>query len=146
MSNYGTHALDGEIMQREKLNMLKRILEDEKEVQVAYLFGSYARKVNILKSDVDIAILLSEVPKKLLDYSLYLINRLSEIVGDNLDLVILNIAPPMLTYQVIKYGRVIFSRSERVRIMFEVKALKEYLDLCRVLERYDKCLVDQLLA
>ncbi|MEM3786280.1 MAG: nucleotidyltransferase domain-containing protein, partial [Nitrososphaeria archaeon] len=91
-------------------------------------------------------ILLSEIPKSPLDYSLYLINRLSEIVGEDLDLLILNIAPPMLKYQVIKYGKLLFSRSERVRVMFEVKALKEYLDLSRVLERYNKCLMDQLLA
>lgn len=133
-------------MQREKLNRLKGILENEKDVQVAYLFGSHARKVSTLKSDVDIAILLSEIPKSPLDYSLYLINRLSEIVGEDLDLLILNIAPPMLKYQVIKYGKLLFSRSERVRVMFEVKALKEYLDLSRVLERYNKCLMDQLLA
>lgn len=68
-------------------------MENKKDVQVAYLFGSYARKVNTLKSDVHIAILLSEIPKRLLDYSLYLINRLLEVIGDDLDLVILNIAP-----------------------------------------------------
>lgn len=52
----------------------------------------------------------------------------------------------MLKYQVIKYGIILLSRSELVKIMFEVKALKEYLDLSRVLERYDKCLMDPPLA
>jgi len=60
---------------------------------VAYLFGSHAKKLNMQISDVDMAILLSETPNNLFEYYLYMVNKLSGMVGDNLDLIILNTAP-----------------------------------------------------
>ena len=78
------------------------LLGNEKNILVAYLFGSYARGVETLQSDADIAVLLSEVPEKHLEYYLHLERKLAEALEKDVDLVFLNDAPPLLKYQVIK--------------------------------------------
>ena len=118
----------------------------EKKVSVAYLFGSHAKKTHTSKSDIDIAVLLSETPKKILEYYLNLVNKLSEILGNNVDLIILNTSSPLLKHQVIKHGKIIYSRNEEARITFEARAQSEYLDFSRALARYDECLMKQILA
>ncbi|MCX8193604.1 MAG: nucleotidyltransferase domain-containing protein [Nitrososphaeria archaeon] len=126
----------GEIQEK-----LLKILESEEVIVVAYIFGSLARGYVKPESDYDIGILLSKIPENLLDYYLHLINRLSHILGDRVDLLILNNAPPTLIYQVIKYGKAIYVRDERARITFEAKATSEYLDFSRALKRYYECLM-----
>lgn len=133
--------------------MLKEILRDlaaffkgEDRVSVAYLFGSYVRGDQASRSDIDVAVLLSDVPRKMLDYYLHLVDGLSKIVEGDVDLVILNTAPPLLKYQVIKKGLVIYSRDEAARVRFEAMALSEYLDFSLMIARYDECLIKSLLA
>jgi len=133
-------------MQKEFMEALRKIFKSEEKILVAYLFGSQAKKLNTPISDVDIAILLSETPKNLFEYYLYMVNKLSGIVGDNLDLIILNTAPPMLKHQIIKYGKIIYTRDEKERIKFEARAESEYLDFSRALRRYDECLIKQILT
>jgi len=129
----------------DKVKKLAMLFESEKRVLVAYLFGSYARGLEIPRSDVDIAVLLSEVPERPLEYYLHLEHELAKVLEMDVDLVFLNDAPPLLKYQVIKYGRLLFSRDERVRVMFEAKSLCEYLDFSRVLRRYDECFMRRVL-
>ena len=132
-------------MQKEDIEALKRVFEDDEKIVAAYLFGSKARETDVKGSDIDIAVLLSSTPEDLLDYYLNLLNKLSEILGDKLDLIILNTAPPLLKHQVIKRGKLIYARSERSRIIFEASAQCEYLDFKRAMERYYECLIKQIL-
>jgi hypothetical protein len=104
------------------------------------------KRPNTPKSDIDIAVLLSETPKKLLEYYLYLVNRISEILGNNVDLIILNTSPPLLKHQVIKHGKIIYSQNEEARITFEARAQSEYLDFSRAIARYNECFMKQILA
>jgi len=133
-------------MKKEILEALRKIFKSEEKISVAYLFGSHAKKLNTPVSDIDIAVLLSETPKNLFEYYLYLVNKLSRIVGDDLDLIILNTASPLLKHQIIKYGKIIYTRNEKERIMFESRAESEYLDFSRALKRYDECLIKQILT
>lgn len=128
------------------LGKLAELFKSEEKILVAYIFGSRAKGSAISKSDYDIAVLLSETPQRLLDYYLHLINKLTEVLGDNVDLIILNTAPPMLKYQVIKNGRAIYIRNERARITFEARAIGEYLDFSRALRRYNECLMERIRA
>jgi len=132
-------------VQKEDIEALKKVFEDDERILAAYLFGSKARENDVKGSDIDIAVLLSSIPEDLLDYYLHLLNKLSEILGDKLDLIILNTAPPLLKHQVIKRGKLIYARSQRSRIIFEAFAQCEYLDFKRAIERYDECLIKQIL-
>ena len=123
---------------------LAEVFEGDIKILVAYLFGSKSRGLHTPESDTDIAVLLSELPENLLDYYLDLMDRVSRVLGDSVDLVVLNTVPPLLRHQVIKYGRVLYSRDERARVEFEARAGKEYLDLKRRRERYDEALMEEL--
>jgi len=125
---------------------LGMLFDKENKVFVAYLFGSYAKGNQTTKSDIDIAVLLSEVPQKMLEYYLHLVDELSQVLGNEVDLIILNTAPPLLKHQTIKHGKVVFCRDEKARIEFEARAQDEYLDFSRAIARYDECLMKQVLA
>jgi hypothetical protein len=47
---------------------------------------------------------------------------------DLIDLVILNKCTPVLAYQVIHHGTLLFARSEKTRIQFELTSLKRHAD------------------
>lgn len=88
-----------------------------REVLLTYLFGSAAQgRVNKL-SDIDIALLVDEKKFKKLDaqesygYKAAVIADLMGLLHTNeIDLVLLHEAPPLLAYQVVKHGIVLFCR------------------------------------
>lgn len=120
---------------------LQRFFRREEAVVMAYLFGSEARGATGRLSDVDIAVLLLKSFDLTLDYRLYLMGKIAEIIGRETDVVILNEAPPLLRYEVIKCGRVIYCRDEGERVTFEERTLDEYLDMGRIEKEYFKCLL-----
>ena len=121
-----------------------KAFEEDPRIQVAYLYGSRSKGNQTTLSDIDIAVLLSELPENMLDYHLDLMDRISKVMGDDVDLVILNTAPPLLRYQVIKHGTVLYSREEKTRVEFEAKATGEYLDFSRRRKRYDEGLMEEI--
>ncbi|MEM2485211.1 MAG: nucleotidyltransferase domain-containing protein [Candidatus Caldarchaeum sp.] len=139
--------VEGEELKDRETRQLKTFFDKETEVLIAYLFGSHASGDQTAESDVDIAVLLSTSHKVLdLDYYLHLVNELSKLLGGDVDLIILNMAPPLLKHQVIKNGVVVYCRDEKTRIEFEARAEDEYLDFKRVMERYDECFMKMVLA
>lgn len=106
---------------------LKDLLQDY-EIKLIYIFGSYAKGNNNSKSDLDIAILLNDEYNPM--DKLSLIGDFTSIFKrDDIDLVILNSANAVLKHQVIKYGKLIFMENEDVKVNFEVRVLKEYMDM-----------------
>ena len=109
----------------------------ERRVLALYLFGSAAGDRRTRLSDIDIAVLLPDsVPKgeyldRRLEMTVELMGLLHE---DDIDLVILNEAPPLLKHRVVTRGRVVFCRDERARNRFEARVILEYLDFKPVLE------------
>ena len=125
---------------------LEILFSRENRVLAAYLFGSYAKGNQTTESDIDIAILLSDAPKEMLEYYLHFVNELSQVLGNEVDLIILNTAPPLLKHQTIKHGKLVYCRDEKTRIQFEARAQDEYLDFSRAMKRYDECLMKQVLT
>ncbi len=100
------------------------------EVHVAYLFGSQARGTPGPMSDTDIAVLLaSEIGQH--DYGRLKVEFLTEltlILGtDQVDLVILNQASPVLAFEVVREGRVIYAPKPEALAGFRTKAIREFL-------------------
>lgn len=100
------------------------------EVRVAYLFGSQARGMPGPMSDTDIAVLLdSEIGRK--DYGrlkVELLTELTLILGtDRVDLVILNQASPVLAFEVVREGRVIYAPRPEALAGFRTKAIRDFL-------------------
>ncbi len=115
----------------EKQSRLNQLFT-QSPVNAAYLAGSLSTRTSFGHlSDVDIAILLMEQIKsdQFLDYQLYFFSELAKrLESDNIDVVILNQASLLLKLHVIKYGQILFSRDEKLRVSFETKAIMDYLD------------------
>lgn len=100
-------------------------------VQVAWLFGSQARGTTRAESDIDIAVLFGEAvpPEEYPQRQLELIGVLMEVFATNaVDLVVLNTAPPLLAFEVLQDGCVLYNADDAARVNFQVRALQEYRD------------------
>ena len=56
----------------------------------------------------------------------------------------LNRATPLLTYQVVKYGVLLFERNHNERMIFEVNTIKVYFDLQPMYRLFDRLLAKQI--
>jgi predicted nucleotidyltransferase len=112
-------------------------------VVLAYLFGSQAEGKAGPLSDVDIAVLLGPQVERerWFQTQLDLIGELMSLFHRNdVDVVILNEATPLLAYQVARYGQVIYEdEATRPAVDFAVYAVSRYADtapLRRLKRRY----------
>lgn len=107
------------------------------DVIAAYLFGSHARGTAGPQSDVDIAVLLREAPPRtLLGQPFALEDDLRELLGIEVQLVVLNTAPADLIHRVLRDDSLLLDRDPGARIRFEVSARNAYFDLKPFLDRY----------
>jgi len=125
-----------------KKKTLKEIKEDlinffkyREEVLLVYLFGSFLRGKFGEKHDIDIAVLVDlEIyhvldEKKPYGYEAEMVTELIHHLKHHLvDLTVLNKATPLLAYEVIHSGTLLFSRSEDLRIQFEIFSQKRHAD------------------
>lgn len=96
-----------------------------REIQAAYVFGSTATGRARRDSDVDVAVLLARPvrPDRGLTYRLKLIADLgSALRRSDVDVVILNDAPPLLAHRVLSHGKLVFERSASARVGFRASA------------------------
>jgi predicted nucleotidyltransferase len=111
---------------------LMAYLKTQPDVVAAYLFGSLAQGRATPRSDIDIAILLKSMPKELggaTDRQLKLMGDFRRFADREVDVVILNTAPPVLKDQVLRYGRRLYERDRQARVEFEVRTGQEYAEL-----------------
>lgn len=126
---------------------LVAFLATQPDVVAAYLFGSLAEGRATPYSDIDIAVLLTRVPDLLAgepDRQLQLMDGLRRFADREVDVVILNTAPPLLQNQVLKYGRRLYERDRRVRVDFEVRAGQVYADLKPMRGFFTKVLLQEI--
>ena len=124
-----------------EIEEVKAFIKRQERVRVAYLFGSYAKGKLGPLSDLDIAVLLDGCldKRESFDLRLRLINGISSILKtDKLDVVVMNNAPLLLNYNIISEGRVLDSKDELERVMFETRILSRYLDRKYYDERHVK--------
>lgn len=115
-------------------------------VNFAYLFGSIVRgDINEL-SDVDIAVMLDESlsKKDMFNKELDLISELTCVLkSDKIDLVVLNDAPLLLKYNIVKDGHVLKS-DETKRIAFETGVMSRYLDEQYYIKRHTDMILQRI--
>lgn len=125
---------------------LKGFFSGRNDVAVAYLFGSVGRSDAGPLSDVDIAVLLDaalDAEKRFLA-RLDLTSRIGRLLGTNkVDVVILNEAPPSLSYNIIKDG-IVLKSDETARALFESRVLSVYLDRKYFFDRHDERTVERM--
>ncbi len=110
---------------------LRNALEPRSEIREAYLFGSVARGDTHAQSDVDGAVVIDD---ELLDppgygYEAELGAELQQALArPDVDVVVLNRAPPLLYYRVLKDGIRLVSRDLVATTTREGRALSRYFD------------------
>ena len=105
-------------------------LFDTSNVVLAYLFGSEAKDTTNSESDIDIAVLLSDqVPQA--EYGQRVVGLNTELIGifqrDAIDIALLNNASPLLAFQVVRHGVVIYDPDHRY-VSFYIDTFNRYAD------------------
>lgn len=117
---------------------LTRALEARDEVLEAYLFGSRAEGGAQPHSDVDVAVYVSEIPPAPFGYEAELTADLMSALGENdVDVVLLHRAPPLLYHRVLRDGIRLFSRDPMATTAREGAALSRYCDYVSQLAKID---------
>ncbi len=118
------------------IEKLKNFFKNQKDIELAYLFGSQVRgKVGPL-SDYDIAVLLKKGRKDDYRYKYWLANEIAHILDtDRIDLIVLNEVYPELGYNIISEGIRIYERDKDKRVDFESYILNIYLDFLPLLKK-----------
>jgi predicted nucleotidyltransferase len=108
-----------------------------REAVAAYLFGSFARGEQRPSSDVDVAVLYRALPPSTLDAPQFALEAdLEQMLGRDVQVIVLDTASPDLVHRVLRDGKVVLDRDPSARIAFEVWARNEYFDIEPVLRRY----------
>ena len=128
---------------------LAAALEARREVLEAYVFGSYAHGTSTSLSDVDVAIYVDRAlaPASSYGYAADLSATLGGVTGrPDIDVMVLNDAPPLLYHRALTGGFRIFSRDLRATTTREGQALSRYCDYLPQLRRIDAELQARLAA
>ena len=137
MKSFKKREKAGQPLTAEEICAIKEYIASKPAIILAYLFGSHAKEKLRPTSDVDIAILA--VPS--IDYyklRFALEEELAKMLERDVDVIPLNNAPLFLQYQVLKYGKIIFERSQRERVQFEVYSRRHYFDMKPRYDYYSK--------
>jgi predicted nucleotidyltransferase len=132
------------------LEQIKKILSayfsGEERVTVAYLFGSTVRGEANCLSDIDIAVLFDNTlkEKEAFELQLKLIGDLGDLLKtNNVDLVVLNNAPLLLAFNIIRDG-IILKSDEKKRVHFETRIMSQYLDRDYYVKRHMKKTIERM--
>ncbi|MHB1043111.1 MAG: type VII toxin-antitoxin system MntA family adenylyltransferase antitoxin [Eubacteriales bacterium] len=122
-------AKPGFIDIRNRVPLLLKYFESKGDILAAYLYGSYGTGEQTPLSDVDIAILLKRGVKDSFDEQLEISSKVAEIANnDDVNVLVLNTAPVLLQFRVIKSGRLLFARDQDELADFQELVCKVYAD------------------
>jgi predicted nucleotidyltransferase len=107
---------------------LRDRLVQQPDLVAAYVFGSQARGTANEHSDVDVGIWLGVTPKRFEDVPFALAGELEALLGNHVDLVVMNGASPDLVHRILRDGELIVEADRSRRIAFEVHARNQYFD------------------
>ena len=109
-----------------------------------YLFGSNAKNKITSLSDIDLAVYYDDHIKEneRFNLRLKLLAQISNLLKrEDIDLVILNDSNIALTYEVIRYGKLICSKDELKRIRYEARIMSLYFDRKYYYDRHARLLI-----
>lgn len=129
------------------IDIIKKYLNDQKDIEIAILYGSFAMGNITPLSDLDVAVLLRDTPAKE-----RIIQRQCDLTTDmmgisklnNVDVTILNIASPLLAHQVIKYGKVLKCIDENRYENLIESIINTYLDTKPLYDYYSNRAIENL--
>lgn len=124
----------------EILGRVAEVLSEFNDVCFGYVFGSFLGGQGFRDVDVAIYVMGEYDSYGLMKFSLRVARTLENKVQPRLEFDVkdLNTAPITFQYEVIKSGRLIFSRDNVRRVRFEAEVLSTYLDYKETLDWFNK--------
>jgi predicted nucleotidyltransferase len=120
---------------------IRAILEADPRIAYALVFGSTARGTHHAGSDIDLAVgLRPGVRLSALDVG-EIIGRLETAARRDVDLVLLDEAPPALAFRVFRDGRLLFERDRAAMVERKTRAILEYLDFKPIEEIFTRAVL-----
>ena len=120
---------------------LKKYFAEQKDIEFALIFGSFASgRINVM-SDIDIAVYFRDEEDilKLGDRQIDITCAIMKFCKTNrADVVVLNLANPFLKFQVIKYGRLLYGKDEKVFYRFKAASFGMYQDIRPMYDLYER--------
>ncbi len=115
----------------EDIQRIVDYFKGREEVSSLFIFGSAASGEMMPESDIDLAVLINDRRKGRISYDslrkkYYAVSP--KFSMRNVDITILNTAPPFLKHRIIKTGKVLFDKNRRMRVIFAARAVLEYFD------------------
>ncbi len=111
---------------QDALALVIELLKKDKRILICYLFGSRTSE-NRPHSDLDIAVYTSS-DFSWQDYYLLYGEITKALKSDRVDLIWLNNAEPILSFEIIRNGKVIYHVDDDLLNEFELKTKKNYYD------------------
>lgn len=126
-------------MKKEFKNKFKQL-----GISIVYLFGSRITGGSNKLSDIDIGVVLKDLPSSGDTRVLYndLYKLFSELYSDaRIDIVFLQKAPLSLQYSAINDSKILFEEDPVVTADYEYRVVNQYLDFRPVLDFFDKVIM-----
>lgn len=111
---------------------IRKFLQNRSEIIFAYIFGSFIRTDNY--HDIDIAVYLdknfdkNDLKKFPYGYESMLLGKLTDLLREKVDFIVLNNADITLQQRIINKGSLLFSQNDSLRISYENFIRKLYID------------------
>ena len=109
------------------IHLIKQFFAAETVIVFGYLFGSTAEGRSGPLSDLDLAVWLDESVEPFRSRLLLMEALAKQLKTENFDMIVLNSAPVLLQYEVIRKGMVLKDEPD-LRVPFEARVLSTYLD------------------
>ncbi|MEA2038904.1 MAG: nucleotidyltransferase domain-containing protein [Thermodesulfobacteriota bacterium] len=129
----------------ERVSRVITLVSDDQDVLALYLFGSGAQNRLQPLSDLDFGILLLRQldKKQRFEKQIDLIGKFNDFFGtDEIDLVVLNDAPSRFSFNILKYGTLLFFRNKKAIIDFREQVSNYYLDFKYFRADFDRVFVE----
>lgn len=107
------------------LQEVKNYLANHPKVILAFLFGSFAKDMARVASDVDLAVFLD--PSYTKEDVKAIWSKLEDLTGRDVDLLIINQAPPGISWTAMK-GKVLVDKNPRLRLELMLQISREAED------------------
>ncbi len=114
------------MLSEKKIKLLKHVFSKFKDINAAYLFGSHAEDRENKYSDLDIGLVLNDGYNPMLKLDILI--KLTENNFENIDIVILNPANPLIKYEVIKNNKLIYKQDSFDASSYYSLAIRTFLD------------------
>jgi len=109
---------------------VRKVFGEMEDVVLAYVFGSIASGDVGKLSDIDFGVYFGEEVEEedYLDLELELRKQLSPLVGEEMDIAVMNTSSTLMNFNIISEGEIVYEESSDSRVSTESEIMNRYYD------------------